>query len=96
MKKTKNETDELVTAATKKFHGVVNEMMDADIRPEVITTAFAQELTCAVAAIASLKEDKTPEEKHAFVTDFFKMLTNLTLENVKKLEVLKEADHGYN
>lgn len=96
MKKKKNEIDEQIKAASKKFHDLVGEMLDADIRPEFITAALAQELTCAVAAIASLKEDKTPEEKHAFVTDFFKMLTNLTLKSVKNYEVLKEADHGDN
>ena len=96
MKKKKDEFDEHVMFAAKKFHALASGMLDADVRPEVISTAMAQELTCSIAAIAAMKKGKTPEERHAFVTDFFKMLTNLTLENVKKLEVLKEADHGYN
>lgn len=96
MKKTKNEIDEQVMAATKKFHGLVGEMLDADVRPEVISTAMAQELTCSVAAIAAMKKGKTPEERHAFVTKFFEMLTNLTLENVKILQAKKEAEHGNN
>lgn len=96
MKKKKNELDELVVAASEKFHKLVGEMLDADVRPEVISTAMAQELTCSIAAIAAMKKGKTPEERHAFVTRFFEMLANLTLENVKNLEVLKEADHGDN
>lgn len=96
MKKTKNELDELVAAASEKFHDLVGEMLDADVRPEVISTAMAQELTCSVAAIASMKKGKTPEERHAFVTRFFEMLANLTLENVKDLEAIKEANHEAN
>ena len=83
MKKTKNEMDEQIKAASKKFHDLVGVMLDADVRPEVISTAMAQELTCSVAAIAAMKKGKTPEERREFVTKFFEMLTNLTLENIK-------------
>ncbi|MBR6201751.1 MAG: hypothetical protein IKQ62_01970 [Bacteroidaceae bacterium] len=96
MKKKKNELNELVTAANEKFHALVGELLDADVPPEVISTAMAQELTCSIAAIAAMKKGKSPEERLAFVTRFFEMLANLTLGNVKNLEVLEEAGHEYN
>ncbi len=96
MKKTKNEMDELLAAASEKFHKLVGELLDADVRPEVISTAMAQELSCSIGAIASLKEDKTIEERFAFINRFFEMMAEIARQNCKDLEALKEAGHGYN
>lgn len=85
MKKTKNEIDEQVKTASEKFHALVGELLDAGVRPEVISTAMAQELTCSIAAIASLKEDKTIEERFAFINRFFEMLAEIARQNYKSL-----------
>ena len=96
MKKKKNEFNEQVMTAIKKVHGLVNELLDADVRPEVISTAMGQELTCSIAAIASLKEDKTIEERFAFINRFFEMLAEIARQNCKDLQAVKEAGHGDN
>ncbi len=96
MKKTKNEIDEQVKTPSEKLHALVGEMLNADVRPEVISTAMAHELSCSVAAIASLKEDKTIEERFAFINRFFEMLAKIARQNCKVLEALKEAGHGDN
>ena len=96
MKKTKKEIDEQLKAASEKFHDLVEEMLVADVRPEVISTAMAQELTCSIAAIASLKEDKTIEERFAFINRFFEMLAEIARQNCKDLQAVKEAGHEYN
>lgn len=96
MKKKKNELDELVVAASEKFHKLVGEMLDADVRPEVISIAMAKILTCSIAAIASLKEDKTIEERFAFINRFFEMLAEIARQNCKDLQAVKEAGHGDN
>lgn len=96
MKKTKKEIDEQVNTASEKVHALVSVMLNEDVRPEVISTALAQELTCSIAAIASLKEDKTIEERFAFINRFFEMLAEIARQNCKDLQAVKEADHGYN
>lgn len=96
MKKKKDEFDEHVMFAAKKFHALASGMLDADVQPEVISIAMAKNLSASIAAIALLKEGKTPEERETFVKDFFGELVKMTLENIKILEVSKEADHGDN
>lgn len=96
MKKTKKEIDEQVKAASEKFHALVQVMLNEDVRPEVISTALAQELSCSIAAIASLKEDKTIEERFAFINRFFEMLAEIARQNCKDLQAVKEAEHGDN
>lgn len=96
MKKKKNEFNEQVMTAIKKVHGLINELLDADVRPEVISTVLAQELTSSVAAIASLKEDESSEEKFAFIDQFFEMLAKIARENCKEIEAIEEAEHGDN
>ena len=85
MKKTKNEMDEQLKAASEKIHALVGEMLDADVRPEVISTAMAQELTSSIAAIASLKEDKTIEERFAFINRFFEMMAEIARQKLQKI-----------
>lgn len=96
MKKKKDVFDEQVMTATKKFHALASEMLDADVPPEVISIAMAKNLSGSIAAIALLKEGKTPEKRETFVKVFFGELVNMTLENVKILEASKEAGHGEN
>ena len=96
MKKTKKEIDERLKTASEKFHKLVGEMLDEVVRPEVISTALAQELSFSLAAVASLKEDKTIEERFAFINRFFEMLAEITRKNCKDLEAVKEACHEYN
>lgn len=84
MKKTKKEIDEQVKAASEKIHKFVHEMLDADVRPEVISTALAHELTCSIGAIASWKEDKTIEERFAFINRFFEMLAEIARQKLQR------------
>lgn len=96
MKKTKKEIDEQLKTASEKFHALVSVMLNEEVRPEVISTAMAQELSCSIAAIASLKEDKTIEERFAFINRFFEMMAEIARKNCKDLQAIKEAEHGDN